>query len=99
MSHEILQEFMFADQRFFVFFLLGINFCDLQKVLDKSLIMFLILLRTCNGNTYFQYEQYFGVCTLSKTSKQMTFLCQSITNTGLHNFLHVQLYSCVENLS
>ena len=51
---EFLQELMFTDQRFFVFFLLGINFCDLQKVLDKSLIMFLILLSTCNGNTYFQ---------------------------------------------
>ena len=40
----------------------------------------------------------FGVRILSKTGKRMIFLCQSITNTGLHNFLYVQLYSCVENI-
>ena len=45
------------------------------------------------------FKQYVGVRTLSKTCKRMTFLCQSFTNTGLHNFVHVQLYSCVENLS
>ena len=31
------------------FFLLGINFCDWQKVPDKSLIIFLFSLSTCNG--------------------------------------------------
>ena len=35
------------------FFLQGINFCDFQKVSDKSLITFSFLLSMCNRNTYF----------------------------------------------
>ena len=52
------------------FVLLGINFCDFQKVPDKSLIKIIdnisFLSRTCKGNTYFLY---YGVCTPCKTSK------------------------------
>ena len=38
-------------------FLLGINFCDFQKVSSTrypTLILFSFFLRTCNGNIYFQ---------------------------------------------
>ena len=43
------------------FYLLGINFCDFQKVLQyQALITFSFLLSTSNRNTYFQaINQYF----------------------------------------
>ena len=39
------------------FFLLEINFCDFQEVPDKSMIIFLFLLRTCNEiiNNYISF--------------------------------------------
>ena len=57
---KFLWEFIFADWQFYVFcgnlfairtdwfFLLEINFYDFQKVPDKSMIVFLFLLRMCN---------------------------------------------------
>ena len=46
------------------FFLLGKNFCDFQKVADKSLIIFSFLSSTCNRNTFF-----FKACELAESSK------------------------------
>ena len=43
----ILRELLFAIRTDW-FFLLEINFCNFQKVPDKSTIIFLFLLRTCN---------------------------------------------------
>ena len=43
----ILRELIFAIRTVW-FFLLEINFCDFQKVLDNSMIIFSFLLRTCN---------------------------------------------------
>ena len=43
----ILRELSFAI-RTGGFFLLEVNFCDFQKVPDKSMITFLFLLRMCN---------------------------------------------------
>ena len=65
MCRRFLREFVFEDRRFVCFkilifatgtdwfFLLGKNFCDFQKVLDKSLIIFPFLSSTCNRNTFF----------------------------------------------
>ena len=43
----ILRELIFAIRTDW-FFLLGINFCDFQKVPDKELIIFSFSLSTCN---------------------------------------------------
>lgn len=43
----ILRELIFPIRTVW-FFLLEINFCDFQKVLDNSMIIFSFLLRTCN---------------------------------------------------
>ena len=39
------------------FFLLGINFCDFHKVLDKSLRIYIyIFFNTCNGNIKYMIQ-------------------------------------------
>ena len=79
---KFLREFIFADWRFSLFcgnnflvirtdwfFMPGINFCYFQKVPDKSLIIFSVLLSTCNGNIYFKTTAWCAYpCKTSKTN-------------------------------
>ena len=71
---KFLREFIFADLAIFCvlrelsfairtdwFFLLGINFCDVQKVPSIENI-FVFIFSMCNRNTYFKtISQYFAL--------------------------------------
>ena len=78
---RVLRELIFAI-RIDWFILTGINFCNFQKVQEKSLIIFSLLLSACNGSTLL-FSNNLGMCIpCVKQVKQITFFCPSITITS-----------------
>ena len=80
---KFLREFIFADSRFSVFsgnyvvfairtdrfFSLAINFSFAESIQYPALIIFSLLLSTCNRNRFF--KQYYDMRTLCKTSNSL----------------------------
>ena len=75
-------------------FLLGINFCDFQKVSYKSLTILSFSLSSCNVNNILSNNTV-HVPYVLPVKQIIFFFCHSSTNTNRHDFL--AMHFCVAN--